>query len=122
MNNIYFQPPPYSNDKYWNPLQLVTSPTIRKTSSYESLNLEEKVDRLEKNLKEIQNSNILIEESKNIFFKRIMNLVEENDLEELSFLKEFYLESPNYYKNKDFLSMINNLSWLSYSDKIKKKF
>ena len=61
MNNLYFQPPPHSNDNYWNPLQLVTSPTIKKTS-YESLSLEDKVIRLEKDVKQIQNNNIVIDE------------------------------------------------------------
>ena len=120
MNNLYFQPPPHSNDNYWNPLQLVTSPTLKKSSSYESLSLEDKVIRLEKDVKQIQNSNIVIDESKNIFFKRIMNLLNENESEELNYLKEFYEESPNFAENNDFLSMINNLSWLSYNDKIKK--
>jgi hypothetical protein len=119
MNNLYFQPPPHSNDNYWNPLQLVTSPTIKKTS-YESLSLEDKVIRLEKDVKQIQNNNIVIDESKNIFFNRIMNLINENYSESLNYLKEFYEESPNFRENNDFLSMINNLSWLSYNDKIKK--
>lgn len=119
MNNLFLQPPPQSNDNYWNPLQLVTSPTL-KTSSYETLSLEDKVLRLEKDIKQIQNSNIVIGESKNIFFKRIMNLLNENESEELNYLKEFYEESPNFKENNDLLSMINNLSWLSYNDKIKK--
>tara|TARA_Y100000389_G_scaffold145202_1_gene143677 strand:- start:1708 stop:2109 length:402 start_codon:yes stop_codon:yes gene_type:complete len=120
MNNLFLQPPPHSNDNYWNPLQLVTSPTLKKTSSYETLSLEDKVLRLEKDIKQIQNSNIVIGESKNIFFKRIMNLLNENESEELNYLKEFYEESPNFKENNDLLSMINNLSWLSYNDKIKK--
>lgn len=120
MNNLFLQPPPQSNDNYWNPLQLVTSPTLKKTSSYETLSLEDKVLRLEKDIKQIQNSNIVIGESKNIFFKRIMNLLNENDSESLNYLKEFYEESPNFKENNDLLSMINNLSWLSYNDKIKK--
>ena len=120
MNNLYLQPPPYSNNNYWNPLQLVTSPKLNKSPSYESLSLEDKVIRLEKDVKQIQNNNIIIDESKNIFFKRIMNLIQENNLEELIYLKEFYEESPNFKENNDFLSMINNLSWLSYNDKIKK--
>mgnify|MGYP001254710811 CR=1 FL=1 len=120
MNNLYFQPPPYSNDNYWNPLTLVTSPTIKKIPSYDSLSLEEKVLRLENDVKQIRNSNVIIDESKNIFFKRIMNLINQNDTEKLNYLKEFYIESPNFYENNDFLSMINNLSWLSYNDKIKK--
>tara|TARA_A100001015_G_scaffold223880_1_gene252301 strand:- start:358 stop:756 length:399 start_codon:yes stop_codon:yes gene_type:complete len=120
MNNLYFQPPPYSNDNYWNPLTLVTSPTIKKIPSYDSLSLEEKVLRLENDVKQIRNSNVIIDESKNIFFKRIMNLINQNDTENLNYIKEFYIESPNFYENNDFLSMINNLSWLSYNDKIKK--
>ena len=67
MNNLFLQPPPHSNDNYWNPLQLVTSPTLKKTSSYETLSLEDKVLRLEKDIKQIQNSNIVIGESKNIY-------------------------------------------------------
>ena len=95
MNNLYLQPPPHSNVNYWNPLQLVTSPKLNKSPSYESLSLEDKVIRLEKDVKQIQNNNIIIDESKNIFFKRIMNLIQENNLEELIYLKEFYEESPN---------------------------
>ena len=35
--------------------------------------------------------------------------------------REFYLESPNWYGNRDFKNVIDTLVWLTYTDKEKQK-
>ena len=97
----------YDINNYWNPLSL------GKTNSYENLSLEDKVIKLEEQVKEIHTNNDLVSK---IFKSRINGLI---DLD-LDYVREFYEESPNYKTNNDIISMVNTLSWLSYSDEEKK--
>ena len=99
---------PYNINNYWNPLSL------SKTNSYENLSLEDKVIKLEEQVKEIQTNNDLVS---NIFKSRMKDLI---DLD-IDYVREFYEESPNFRTNNDIISMVNTLSWLSYSEEEKKR-
>ena len=98
----------YDINNYWNPLSL------GKTNSYENLSLEDKVIKLEEQVKEILTNNDLVSK---IFKSRINELI---DLD-LEYVREFYEESPNFRTNNDIISMVNTLSWLSYSEEEKKR-
>ena len=101
---------PYNINNYWNPL------TMKKTLSYDNLPLEGKVIRLEKQVLEIQTNNENIDTLSKIFQTRINDLI---DLD-IDYVREFYEESPNFRTNNDIISMVNTLSWLSYSEEEKK--
>ena len=63
-----------------------------------------------------------IDECKDIFFQRVLQLITQNDTDESkSFLREFYEESPDYMENEDFMRMFETLNWLSYPNNYKKK-
>ncbi len=111
---FFLSKPPYTPGNFMNPLSLASN--INKTPSYENLTLEEKVNRLEKGLENIQNSLPSVNNCKDVFFQTIMDQM--NNSEE--FMKEFYEESPDYYQNDSILSMMETLSWLSKKDNIKK--
>lgn len=114
MEQQFFLSVPYSPGNYLNPVQLASK--ISKTASYESLTLEEKVQRLEKGLEKIQNNIPNVNNCKEVFFQTIMNLMNNSE----DFMKDFYEESPDYFTNESILSMMQTLSWLSYPDNIKK--
>jgi hypothetical protein len=59
-----------------------------------------------------------IEGCKDIFFQRIMYLIN-NDDESETYLKNFYEESPRFMENNDFMSMFETLGWLSYPVSVK---
>lgn len=118
MNNIFF-PNENSVSSFWNPLQLVTS-TISRTPSYENLTLEEKVKSLEKNILNFKENYPDVNKCKEIFVERILHLINQNDSENNTFLREFYEESPDYMENDNLLNMFKTLNWLSYSDNYKK--
>ena len=99
---------PYNINNYWNPLSL------SKTNSYENLSLEDKVIKLEEQVKEIQTNNDLVSK---IYQSRMSELI---DLD-LDYVREFYEESPNFGTNNGLISMVNTLSWLSYSEEEKKR-
>ena len=117
LQNFFFQRNP---EKYWNPIELATSPVLNKTSSSENLSLEEKLTKLENSVQELKQNCYEIDQSREIFFTRILSILQELEGEDSVYLREFYEESPHYVENDDFLSMINTLAWLSYSDKLKK--
>ena len=112
---FFLSNPPYAPGKFMNPLDLASS--INKTSSYENLSLEEKVNRLEKGLENIQNSFPSVKECKDVFFQTIMNHMNQTE----DFMKDFYEESPDYYQNESILSMMQTLSWLVTKDNDKKE-
>ena len=112
---FFLSNPPYTPGKFMNPIDLASN--INKTSSYENLSLEEKVNRLEKGLENIQNSFSSVKDCKDVFFQTIMDLMNNSE----DFMKEFYEESPDYYQNESILSMMETLSWLSKKDNIKKE-
>ena len=118
LQNFFFQRNP---EKYWKPIELATSPVLNKTSSSENLSLEEKLTKLENSVQELKQNCYEIDKSREIFFTRILRILQELEGEDSVYLREFYEESPHYVENNDFLSMINTLAWLSYSDKLKKK-
>ena len=64
MNTIYWTHSKYvsGDNQYWNPLELVS--TINKSESYENLSLEDKVNRLEKKMKDFQSLSDYINFSK----------------------------------------------------------
>ena len=97
----------YDINNYWNPLSL------GKTNSYENLSLEDKVIKLEEQVKEIHTNNDLVSK---IFKSRMKDLINLD----IDYVREFYEESPNFRTNNDIISMVNTLSWLSYSDEEKK--
>ena len=115
MEQQFFLSAPYNPGQYLNPVQLASK--ISKTSSYENLTLEEKVQRLEKGLEKIQNNTPDVKNCKEVFFQTIMNLMNNSE----DYLKDFYEESPDYFINESILSMMQTLSWLSYPDNIKKE-
>ena len=118
MNNIFFSNE-NSVSSFWNPLQLVTS-AINRTQSYENLTLEEKVKSLEENILNFKENYPDVNKCKEVFVERILYLINQNDSENNTFLREFYEESPDYMENGDLLNMFKTLNWLSYSDDHKK--
>ena len=118
MNTIYWTHSKYvsGDNQYWNPLELVS--TINKSESYENLSLEDKVNRLEKKMKDFQSLSDYINFSKNVYISRINNLILNTKVNNL---RELYEESPNYYTD-NITIMFNNLIWLSYSDDEKKVY
>lgn len=106
--------PPYTPGKFMNPLDLTSN--INKTS-YENLTLEEKVNRLEKGLENIQYSLPSIDLCKEVFFQAILDYMKNSE----DYMKKFYEESPDYLQNNNILSMMETLSWLSKSDHKKKE-
>ena len=120
MNNLFLNPPPHSTNQYWNPLNLAISTKLKKTCSYENLPLEDKIVRLENDIANLQKSYSEINECRDIFFKRIFNLINQCDESE-TYKKDFYEESPRFMQNDDFIYMFETLNWLTYSDNIKKE-
>ena len=112
---FFLSNPPYTPGKFMNPIDLASN--INKTSSYENLSLEEKVNRLEKGLENIQNSFSTVKDCKDVFFQSIMNRINQSE----DFMKDFYEESPDYYQNDSILSMMETLSWLAMKDTDKKE-
>jgi len=112
MNTQYWNPM-QNNCLYWDPITLATN--INKTPSYESLSDEEKIQlRLEKmETSEKACNNIINLHNKNVdkYSKRIDQLINSPH-----YMSEFYQESPNYST----INMVDNLIWLSYTDKEKK--
>ena len=112
---FFLSNPPYTPGKFMNPLELASN--INKTSSYENLSLEEKVNRLEKGIENIQNSFPSVKDCKDVFFKTILDLMNNSE----NYMEDFYEESPDYYQNDSILSMMETLSWLSKSYDVKKE-
>ena len=106
MNTSFYIP--YDINNYWNPLSL------GKSNSYENLPLEDKVIKLEEQVKEIQTNNDLVSK---IYQSRINDLIDHD----IDYVREFYEESPNFGTNNGLISMVNTLSWLSYSEEEKKR-
>ena len=69
LQNFFFQRNP---EKYWNPIDLATSPVLNKTSSAEDLSLEEKLTKLENSVQELKQNCYEIDQSREIFFTRIL--------------------------------------------------
>ena len=65
LQNFFFQRNP---DKYWNPIDLATSPVLNKTTSYGNFSLEEKLTKLENSVQELKQNCYEIDQSKEIFF------------------------------------------------------
>ena len=105
-----------SNSQFWNPLDLAISP-INKTISYEKLTLEEKVQKMENNLIDIQNNLSSDSENCKTLFKNAIQLHINNDENKY----DYFDESPDYNENDSILKMMKTLAWLSYSDEIKKE-
>ena len=105
-------------EKYWNPIQLATSQI--NTESYENLSLEDKIKRLENHMEDFKHHYNELDQCKDIFFKRMFNILQDLESDKYTYLREFYEESPNYDENTNIISMFNTLAWLSYSDNIKK--
>ncbi len=108
-NTTFFTNPTH----FWSPLDLAK---LNKTSSYEKLSLEEKVQKLEKNIIDIQNNLPKSDHCKMIFKNTIQKHIDNDESK-----YDFFNESPDYNENNSILSMMETLSWLSYSDKIKKE-
>ncbi len=109
MNNTTFFTNP---THFWSPLDLAK---LNKTPSYEKLSLEEKVQKLENNLIKIQNNLPNSENCKKVFQDTIQKHINEDESK-----YDFFNESPDYNENNSIIKMIETLSWLSYTDKIKK--
>ena len=113
MNTQYWNPM-QNNCLYWDPITLAT--TINRTTSYESLSDEEKIqirlDKIELSVKECNNIVNLHNKNVDKYSKRIEELINNS----LHYMSEFYQESPNYST----IDMFDNLIWLSYSEKEKK--
>ena len=112
---FFLSNPPYTPGKFMNPNDLASK--INKTSSYENISLEKKVNRLEKGIENIQNSLPPVKECKDVFFKTILYIMKNSE----DYMKKFYEESPDYLQNNNILSMMETLSWLSKSDHKKKE-
>ena len=112
---FFLSNPPYTPGKFMNPIDLASK--INKTSSYENISLEKKVNRLEKGIENIQNSLPPVKECKDVFLKTILYIMKNSE----DYMKKFYEESPDYLQNNNILSMMETLSWLSKSDHKKKE-
>ena len=118
MNNLFLNP--RSTNQYWNPLNLAISPKLKKNNSYENLSLEDKIVRLENDITKLQKPYYEINECREIFFKRIFDLINQCDESE-TYKRDFYEESPRFMQNDDFIYIFETLNWLTYSDNIKKE-
>ena len=110
-NQTFFTNPTH----FWSPLDLASVSKINRTPSYEKLSLEEKVKKLENNLIEIQNNLPNSENCKKVFQDTIQKHINEDESK-----YDFFNESPDYNENNSIIKMMETLSWLSYTDKIKK--
>ena len=108
------------SEKYWNPIKLASSPMLNKTASYEDLPLEDKVSRLENQIKDFKQHYNELDQCKDIFFTRMLKILQDLEEDKYTYLREFYEESSNYDENTNIMSMFDTLAWLSYSDNTKK--
>jgi hypothetical protein len=101
----------YSNMNDWkNWLPSITS-NLKKTHSNEKMNENEiiykNIEKLENYLEDIHTSFKNVEENiKDIYFKRMYNLEQNN----------FYSESPNWKENNNIINMSDTLAWMSYNN------
>ena len=110
-NQTFFTNPTH----FWSPIDLANMTKLNKTPSYEKLSLEEKVQKLENNLIEIQNNLPNSENCKSVFLNAIQKHVNNDESK-----YDFFNESPDYNENNSIIKMMETLAWLSYTDKIKK--
>ena len=83
---FFLSNPPYTPGKFMNPIDLASK--INKTSSYENISLEKKVNRLEKGIENIQNSLPPVKECKDVFLKTILYSMKNSE----DYMKKFYEE------------------------------
>ena len=101
------------NTCFWNPIELATA--LRKTSSFEDLTSEEKLQRRVQKIEEYvkYGKNFSPNDNNKLkYSNRMIKLVNSSPQD----MKYFYEESPNYLPE----NMFDALIWLSYSEKEKK--